>query len=281
MNDLTGTIKLIRALANHEIWMGDVFSRGHAWADLLLLANTEDNSFWIRDHFVAVKRGQLAWSIVNLSQRWKWCREKTTSFLKHLESKGMISLEPSKSVTIISITNYACFQLEPATHLTTVQTTDPATHLTTDLTQRVELEKETPSKTLPREWIDCPTKSVASESELLAPDKKDWCNAMDLAGIPPSIAEEEWCYQEALPPTERWRKVDTRNLTRYAAYLRARWQNRGGFPSSKKNGRPAAQAEDVQETMHLYRMRIANTADETERERLRSEYRAFKESHGY
>ena len=107
-----GWIAVDRKIFDNLIWKNeDPFDRRSAWIDLLLLVNHADNKVLINGKSETVKRGQRITSILYLSQRWRWSRTKTKSFLKMLESEGMVSLDvQAKKKTIITITNYSKYQ---------------------------------------------------------------------------------------------------------------------------------------------------------------------------
>lgn len=107
-----GWIAVDRKIFDNLIWCSDEpFDRRAAWIDLLLLVNHADNKVLIDGQIEVVKRGQRITSILYLSQRWRWSRNKTKNFLEMLESENMISLEvQAKKKTVITITNYDKYQ---------------------------------------------------------------------------------------------------------------------------------------------------------------------------
>jgi len=54
--------KINRQLIHSPRWLGEQFSRGQAWADLIGLAQHTDSFIRIRGIKVDVKRGQLAYA---------------------------------------------------------------------------------------------------------------------------------------------------------------------------------------------------------------------------
>ena len=122
-----GYIAIHRQIEDSPIWLGESFSRGQAWIDLLLLANHKDFTVLFRGAFVQRKRGKVNRSISYLADRWQWTRRKTTKFLKALESEGMVSLSIDPRDTEITIINYDKFQKRTADD-TTDSTTDGTTN---------------------------------------------------------------------------------------------------------------------------------------------------------
>lgn len=107
---MEGWIKLHRQLQNSPLWLSEQFTRGQAWIDLLLLANHEYGFFYLREHKIEVNRGEVGWSELKLSLRWKWSRTKTRKFLNDLEKEQQIKVATSHSTTIITIINYTKYQ---------------------------------------------------------------------------------------------------------------------------------------------------------------------------
>ena len=108
---MSGWICLHRDIQNH--WIFSDAERFRAWVDLIMLSNHEDNKFMINDTLITVTRGQLAWSQLSLSNRWKWTRQKTRTFLKLLQNESMIDTKSNHHTTIITICNYSQYQDSP------------------------------------------------------------------------------------------------------------------------------------------------------------------------
>jgi len=107
---MDGWIKLHRKMSENIFWTCEKFSRGQAWVDLLMLANHTENFFYVRGHKITVLRGQVGWSQLQLSTRWKWSRNKVRKFLNDLEKEHQIEQQISKSYSIITIINYDKYQ---------------------------------------------------------------------------------------------------------------------------------------------------------------------------
>ena len=101
-----GWVKIYRKIQDNPLWNEKPFSRGQAWIDLLLLANHKDNYIIARGIKVDIKRGQVGWSEVKLSDRWGWSRSKLRTFLKLLESEQQIIQQKNNVSLLITIENY-------------------------------------------------------------------------------------------------------------------------------------------------------------------------------
>lgn len=129
-----GYIKLYRSVSANPLWLEQKFTPGQAWVDLLMLANYRDGHIRVRGNKVRVKRGQVGWSVVRLSERWNWGRAKVIRFLNELENDGQIVQQKKRLTSLLTIVNYEMYQRRS----TTERTTDNATDSTTDGTQTVQ-----------------------------------------------------------------------------------------------------------------------------------------------
>lgn len=105
-----GYVSLHRKMFDNKLWLLQKFTKAQAWIDLFGNANHKDNSFWIRNNEIKVLRGQIAWSEVTMSKRWKWSRERVRRFLKWLENEGNIRQQKSPLTTIVTIVSYDSYQ---------------------------------------------------------------------------------------------------------------------------------------------------------------------------
>jgi len=106
---MNGWVKLHRELTSHWLWEGR-FSKGQAWVDLLMLANHKPNKVLLNGTLVEIKRGQLAYSMVSLADRWLWSRQSVMRFISLLKSDSMVDSLGTPQTTIITILNYEQYQ---------------------------------------------------------------------------------------------------------------------------------------------------------------------------
>lgn len=118
-----GYIKLWRKVQDSDLWKEEKFTRGQAWVDLIMLANHKPGHIRIRGIKIDIDRGQLAYSELSLSKRWKWSRGKTRRFLQELSSNPVQQIEQQTNnlTSLITIINYEQYQ---GTIQQTVQQTD-------------------------------------------------------------------------------------------------------------------------------------------------------------
>lgn len=107
---MIGWAKIHRALADHELWLAEPFTYGQAWVDIFLNANHAPGSFMVKRQRVSLERGQIGWSEITMTERWKWSRGKVRRFLKRLSSDGMIEQQAGHLTSVITICNYDDYQ---------------------------------------------------------------------------------------------------------------------------------------------------------------------------
>ena len=101
------------------MYFSEPFTRLQAWIDLLLIANYEQRTIYVRGNKVEVKRGQLAKSQDALCERWRWSRGKVLRFLDELQKAGQIVQQKSNVINLISIVNFDLYQQGDTTDRTT------------------------------------------------------------------------------------------------------------------------------------------------------------------
>ena len=106
-------IKLHCQLAHHDLWLMEPFTRGQAWVDLLMLAQTKPGWIMVRGISVDLDRGQVGYSELSLSARWKWSRNKVRLFIDSLRKRQMVDIKKDNKTTIISVLNFDTYQARP------------------------------------------------------------------------------------------------------------------------------------------------------------------------
>lgn len=110
-----GWIKLHRKILDCWIWQDKPYDKARAWVDLLLLAMHHDKKILVDDEILVVSRGSFMTSIVKLSDRWGWSRNKVSRYLQLLENEQMLNTKRTPKgtlVTIVKYENYQVFDLE-------------------------------------------------------------------------------------------------------------------------------------------------------------------------
>lgn len=143
----SGWIKLNRQLLDNPLWTAEPFSKAQAWVDLLLLANHKPNKFIKKGQVIEVERGQLAFSVLSLVERWKWSKNKVLRFLSVLESETMIERKSNHLTSVITICNYSSFQDRETPDETPNETPDETPNGSSDETRSRSKEVKEVKKT--------------------------------------------------------------------------------------------------------------------------------------
>ena len=88
-----GWIKVWRKLADSQMWLEKPFSKGQAWIDLLLLATSSDHVSKYKGRDKSYKAGTVHFSILFLTERWGWSRNKVYRFINKLQNDGMLEYQ--------------------------------------------------------------------------------------------------------------------------------------------------------------------------------------------
>jgi hypothetical protein len=131
-----GWIKLHRSILRNPDWYGEKFSKGQAWADLLLRASHTKSGFNCRGVWVPVNRGQLAVSTEKLAENWRWSRNKVMRYLTALQSKQQIEQQKTNVISVITITNWNRYQSNEAIDGATNGAVDEAANEATERQQK-------------------------------------------------------------------------------------------------------------------------------------------------
>lgn len=125
-----GWIKLHRKLQDCWIWQEKPFDKGRAWVDILLSAMHHDKKMLINNEIVIISRGSFMTSIVKLSERWGWSRNKVIRYLNLLEKEQMLDTERTPNGTLINIVKFEDYQISEeankSTHGATNETSSEA-----------------------------------------------------------------------------------------------------------------------------------------------------------
>lgn len=162
---LNGSVTLVKALAQHDLWLAEPFNRAQAWVDLLLLANDQPRTIRLAGQPIYLERGQLGWSNVSLADRWRWSRPKVIGFLHELAERGMVKLAPNNRTTLITIANYNTYNRRFDSPLDTRidSTVDSTPDTGTDSTVDTRIDTEGGRKGIGKESISAGASSDPSK----------------------------------------------------------------------------------------------------------------------
>jgi hypothetical protein len=103
------------------LWTSEKFTKPQAYIDLYKLAQYKPGIVNKRGNIIHLKPGQLGWSHIELSKRWKRSRNWVRSLLNYLEESGHIVLQKSNVSSTITLLHWKEFGTAEGT---TESTTD-------------------------------------------------------------------------------------------------------------------------------------------------------------
>ena len=107
-----GYIRLWRRIWDNWTWEKSFpKSKAEAWIDLLLMAQGIEKKIMIEGQEQLLKRGTILTSVLTLSKRWGWSRNKVRFFLQSLSTQKppQIGQQKGHSYLIITICNYKLY----------------------------------------------------------------------------------------------------------------------------------------------------------------------------
>lgn len=224
---MSGYIKLYRSVCDNPMWEDEPFTKSQAWIDLLLNANYVERKIMIRGQSLIVKRGQIAWSEVTMTARWKWSRNKVRRFLKRLSDEGMIVQQAEHLTSLITICKYEEYQASDTADETTNGTPDETAGETSDGTQHKKVNKGKKEK-----------KERKAKAETLLPD--DFVVTEQMA----QWYAEQGFSLDITSTTAKWKDSMTAKKFTYADWTAA-WRNGMRKAQEWHNERMAQQGGQV------------------------------------
>lgn len=106
----SGVFAVARNVFDHPIFEGERFTEREAWIWLIGEAAWKPKRVRVGTALVKLERGQCAFSVRFLAQKWGWHRAKVERFLKRLKTETMIETASETGVTVITICNYNEYQ---------------------------------------------------------------------------------------------------------------------------------------------------------------------------
>lgn len=104
-----GFIKLNRKFFSHKMWeAARTFSECEAWIDLIQAARFEatEQIERIGGREICYGRGQYPASNRYLARKWGWGEHKVRWFMARLKAEGMIEVDKSQGMSIITLCKY-------------------------------------------------------------------------------------------------------------------------------------------------------------------------------
>jgi len=108
-----GVFAVDRGVFDHPFFAAEPYSEREAWIWLVGCAVWKTSRVRVKDTMFSLERGQCAFSLRFMAEKWKWSKDKVARFLKRLKTETMIETQARRDATIITICNYNEYQLTP------------------------------------------------------------------------------------------------------------------------------------------------------------------------
>lgn len=137
---------LSRDFFESEDYFLERFSRREAFLDLCYLAAYKNRTFKIRGIEVHQKKGQVAKSLRDLAQRWKWSVNTVVKYLNELKVEGKIDTQQTPVIQLITIKMYLVFNTQTDTQTDTQNDTQIDTPIIKNNKDNIKIKEEKDSK---------------------------------------------------------------------------------------------------------------------------------------
>lgn len=252
---ITGSVTFPKEFATEDFWHSEPFDRPRALLDLWLLANDRRRTITIRGQAVTLDRGQLAWSVVQLSERWRWSRPKTTAFLTAMQDERRVMLKTTNLTTIITVMDYTVYNNDSTPENAPALTAEVAPALTAEMTanftQKIEDRKGEVQK------IEGGMEN-SPFPEIEVPSFEAFRAACEIRGIPAWWLEDDYAWRSQ-SPADRWPKGA--NWMTAVTHCFTRWRAAGApmLPRGVNGvGKKTAGAWEIKQRLDALRAQAQN-----------------------
>lgn len=105
-----GYVKAYRSVWDNPMFTKERFNKYAAWMYLISHAAHKDQTIYVRNERLDIKRGQVFTSVRKLSEIFHWSTNTVLHFLCNTRSLGMTDSYATHNGTLITILNYNKFQ---------------------------------------------------------------------------------------------------------------------------------------------------------------------------
>ena len=101
-----GVFAVDRGIWDHDIFEDEPFTEREAWLWLISSAVWKPKRVRVAHQPLMLERGQLAFSIRFMAEKWGWSKSRVHRFLARLQKEQMVVQKTGHDQTIITICNY-------------------------------------------------------------------------------------------------------------------------------------------------------------------------------
>jgi hypothetical protein len=190
-----GFFAIDRGVWDHPMFAKEKFSEREAWIWLISSAAWEPIRVRVGRASFDLARGQCAFALRFLAEKWQWSEPRVRRFLKRLTDDAAVLVLATREATLITICNYDDYQ---SSRRTDVAENDAA--LDAESTNPRRKEERNKQKTINKEQ----KKETRAESALIADDwpedfrEQFWARYPNKVGKPKALAKLEACRKRGI-----------------------------------------------------------------------------------
>lgn len=107
---MSGYYAVYRGVFDHPLFAREPYTEGQAWVWLMGEAAWQPRRVRVGRGVFSLDRGQCAFALRFLAEKWQWSVSRVRGFLQRLVADAMISVNPTRDATLITICNYDEYQ---------------------------------------------------------------------------------------------------------------------------------------------------------------------------
>lgn len=137
-----GFVMFSRDILEDPMYFSEKFTRMQAYQDLCYLAAFKEREFSIRGNKVVLQKGQVAKSVRDLAQRWRWSVNTVTKYIKELQEGGYVDTQRNSVNQMITLKKYYIYETQNETQNETQIVTQNETPIINIEELKKEIKKE-------------------------------------------------------------------------------------------------------------------------------------------
>lgn len=106
----SGVFAVARNVFSHDFFAAEPFTEREAWIWLIGEAAWKERRVRVGDYMISLARGQCAFSVRFLADKWGWSKSRVGRFLDRLKTEAMIGTDAGQGVSVITICKYKEYQ---------------------------------------------------------------------------------------------------------------------------------------------------------------------------
>jgi hypothetical protein len=169
-----GFFTVDRSVWDHPLFTKEKFTEIQAWLWLISSAAWEPSRVRVGRAFFDLQRGQCAFSLRFMAQKWMWSEARVRRFLDRLSNDAAVLLQATRDATQITICKYNDYQQKRRTDVVSIDA--PVESESTNPRRKEEEINNKQLNKIEETKIPCSAKKYAFESGVIKLNQKDFDN---------------------------------------------------------------------------------------------------------